>query len=112
MKIGDRVHVNAQDEEWGRIASDATVDFIHDGYILVTVDSIRSTVSVLPTEARVLFERRQTRYCRDNKLPEFAPSDGNCFNCRRYIYDDAKTADSADKELITGCPFCHRTYCD
>jgi sRNA-binding protein len=46
MKIGDRVHVNTDSEEWGRVASDATiVDVFGDG-VQVEVDSIRATITV------------------------------------------------------------------
>lgn len=57
-------------------------------------------------------EQKQERYCEAFKKPLLAPPDGICYSCYRYIYDDGKTAYNAGKEHITGCPFCHRTYCD
>lgn len=55
MKEGDRVHIDADTEEWGRVASDATVIAftegqsapIIEGYVLVEVDSIRANIFVL-----------------------------------------------------------------
>lgn len=58
----------------------------------------------------------------------FAPKDGHCFCCNQQIYSaegqvvlgrrriGAKVAgisvDQARKSLVTGCPFCHRSYVD
>lgn len=47
------------------------------------------------------------------ELPYFPPRDGICFSCRRQIYaEGGYTIERASTELITGCPFCHRSYCD
>ncbi len=64
----------------------------------------------------------QKKYCADNGLPRFAPYDGVCCFCRRNIYDKAERYDGsispgidiieAGRTLITGCPHCHRTFCD
>lgn len=62
----------------------------------------------------------QKQYCEDNHEPLFAPQDGFCHSCGQQIYADIPTnwgndwgyADRADKELITGCPHCHRSYID
>lgn len=72
--------------------------------------------------------------------PRFAPSDGNCWRCGKNIYEpvfkkylknnnvrgmkiievqDPALADhvigidvESAKRLVTGCPHCHRCYCD
>ena len=63
----------------------------------------------------------QKKYCDKSGAPHFAPSSGRCFNCNRNIYDDyvingrdskGITLESAEKELVTGCPHCNRSYCD
>ncbi|MTW85600.1 hypothetical protein F3157_07975 [Virgibacillus dakarensis] len=77
----------------------------------------------------------QTKYCEEEHLPHFAPTDGRCWNCKTNIYmpsgweiihfgkrrvsnlDDAElvtgiTVEKASNELVTGCPHCNRSYCD
>lgn len=63
----------------------------------------------------------QKKYCEDNKAPHFAPEDGFCYSCGKQIYTDyhehgftdrGKSIEYASTELITGCPHCHRSYCD
>ena len=70
----------------------------------------------------------QERYCDDNDLPNFFPRDGYCHRCRnnifseeaRYPNDDQPyerrphgyTVEHAGSHLITGCPFCHISYCE
>lgn len=58
--------------------------------------------------------------------PGFAPSDGICYRCKRQIYAKIEnkneitgetyftgvSVEKASSELITGCPHCHRSYCD
>jgi len=44
-------------------------------------------------------------YCEVHNLPMFAPISGICFSCRRKVED-------TDKEHMTGCPHCHRSWCD
>ena len=51
---------------------------------------------------------RQKELCKGG-FPMFAPDDGICWTCRRQIYQDPTTDGSI---LVTGCPFCHRSYCD
>lgn len=54
----------------------------------------------------------QKQYCRDNKAPHFAPEDGFCYSCGKQIYANGRNIEYASNELITGCPHCHRSYCD
>ena len=56
----------------------------------------------------------------------FAPKDGHCYACHRNIYLDYDrvtfggittrskgiSTEEARTSLITGCPHCHRCYCD
>lgn len=78
---------------------------------------------------------KQAEYCVENG-PHFAPGSGRCWKCNRDIYrkigwkiengraievpldsPDAKhftgvTVERAATSLVTGCPHCHRSYCD
>jgi len=62
----------------------------------------------------------QKKLQEEKGYPDFAPADGRCWNCKRQIYEEldspyGKTGISLERastELITGCPHCHRTYCD
>ena len=52
------------------------------------------------------------------KAPEhrvgFAPSDGRCWSCMEKITEGDRgiTVESLGEWIITGCPYCHRSYCD
>lgn len=52
----------------------------------------------------------QSKYCAENQAPNFA-GDGECYGCRKNVFD-RYTLEQASNELITGCPFCLRTFCD
>lgn len=56
----------------------------------------------------------QEKYCSKNKLPHFAPHNGNCYICGKNIYEGqlAISVEQASSSLITGCPYCGRSYCD
>lgn len=66
----------------------------------------------------------QKKLCEEKKYPHFAPTSGICYSCGHNIYSqrDNKygdqilksgiTAKSASESLVTGCPHCHRSYCD
>lgn len=61
--------------------------------------------------------KAQKKYCEDHQAPHFAPEDGFCWSCGNQIYAPAngyegRDIDYASKELITGCPHCHKSYCD
>lgn len=58
-------------------------------------------------ERRTELIEAQRVYCRLNKLPFFAPPGGRCCNCGEDIVDE-----NWEKYLITGCPKCHRSFCD
>lgn len=53
---------------------------------------------------------RQRQICEPiGEQPNFAPRDGVCWGCGKQIYDHPNR-DGAT--LVTGCPWCHKTYCD
>lgn len=56
----------------------------------------------------------QKKYCKDNNAPDFANLvSGNCWSCNRNIFQKGGiSVEKASNQLITGCPFCHRSYCD
>ncbi|MNP79761.1 hypothetical protein D3C76_1776770 [compost metagenome] len=69
----------------------------------------------------------QKKYCEENQAPHFAPYSGRCWNCNQNIYEKGRhfwagkfdgresegiSTEKAGKELVTGCPHCHRSYCD
>ena len=51
--------------------------------------------------------KAQEKYCKDHKVPMFAPELGYCPHCHSDIVNE-KWA----KEHITGCPYCHHSFCD
>jgi len=53
----------------------------------------------------------QRLYCQERMLPHFAPPDGKCWSCGNDIYLTI-TLETASNSLITGCPHCHKSYCD
>ena len=56
----------------------------------------------------------QMIFCNKHNLPMFAPSNGICWRCRKNIYEGEYgiSVEKAGSMLITGCPYCHRTYVD
>lgn len=53
----------------------------------------------------------QDQYCVENDKPHFAPYSGYCYACGADIYS-LISVEEAGRRLITGCPFCHASYCD
>lgn len=57
--------------------------------------------------------KAQDRYCEEHDAPHFAPHLGVCWSCGRNIYsENGYSVEEAGQKLITGCPFCRRSYCD
>lgn len=64
--------------------------------------------------------KAQAEYCEKHDAPHFAPTDGKCWNCNKNIYEPIEargyiygiTYEKAAERLVTGCPHCHRSYCD
>ena len=58
----------------------------------------------------------QSRYCEANDAPHFAPywsNDYRCYHCHRNIYAEGGiSVEEAGSRLITGCPFCHYSFCE
>lgn len=60
-------------------------------------------------------EEKQSELCRKLDITNFSAKatgpGGICPSCGCDIYGNGGyTAEDAAKELITGCPFCHRSY--
>lgn len=54
----------------------------------------------------------QKKFCEENELPNFA-GNGVCFSCGRNVYDDGGySVEYASERLVTGCPYCLRSFCD
>lgn len=53
----------------------------------------------------------QAKYCKEHKLPHFAPYNGHCLYCGMQIYKMIPK-EKAENHLITHCPFCNKSYCD
>lgn len=57
--------------------------------------------------------KAQRDYCNRRKVPHFAPFDGICYSCGANIYSPRGiSVEEAGSRLISGCPFCGRTYVD
>jgi len=70
-----------------------------------------------PSETTSLVQEaiwQQKEYCKRNNLPYFAPANGICFKCHNQIYAGpaAITPEEAGTTLVTGCPYCRRSYVD
>lgn len=55
--------------------------------------------------------KAQKEFCHNGGGPHFAPEDGFCWSCGKQIHTRI-TLNEAANDLITGCPHCHRSYCD
>ena len=55
--------------------------------------------------------KAQATFCKNKEYPHFAPHDGKCWSCHNNIYS-VISVEIASLSLITGCPICHRSYCD
>ena len=55
--------------------------------------------------------KAQWDLCQEKEYPHFAPRDGRCYACGQQIYERI-SVERASKELITGCPWCHYSYCE
>lgn len=56
--------------------------------------------------------QRQTsgRFGSDAEM--FMPTNGSCFHCKFDIIPRLIEIGNDGSELVTGCPYCGRTYCD
>ena len=61
---------------------------------------------------RVKCLQAQLRYCEQHEIPTFMiPMSGFCPHCNRDVYSDM-TPEEASQRLLTGCPWCHRSFVD
>jgi len=86
------------------------------------VGTIAEYKEIFPGETFYIFEKDelmntikskvklQEEYCEKNHVPFFAPKD-KCWSCNNNIWE-AISEEKASNELITGCPYCHRSFCD
>ena len=64
-----------------------------------------------------LKRKAQKEYCNSGDIvtPNFAEfgtdEKGNCRYCHKNIWEHI-SLEKASNHLITGCPLCHRSYCD
>ena len=59
------------------------------------------------------FISRQEDYCHYKGLPFFMPANGVCWSCGKDMVKPLlERGMSGDEDHITGCPICHRSYCD
>jgi hypothetical protein len=75
------------------------------------MDRIKQKIGRIMT--REMFISNQERHCSKIGAPLFLPLNGMCFTCGSDIISALiKRGEDGSKELITGCPICHRSYCD
>ena len=58
------------------------------------------------------FIQNQEKYCKENNAPFFMSRSGVCNCCRRNIIPILIEKGNDGSKLVTGCPLCHRSYCD
>lgn len=60
--------------------------------------------------------KNQDIIVKEKGYPYFAPGDGTCYRCNRNIYQnymiEGKVSKGHGNEFVTGCPHCHRSYCE
>lgn len=62
--------------------------------------------------------QRQALFCQKHNYPMYAPKSGLCWYCGKNIYfgyehnNYSYSVQAAGEQLITGCPYCHHSYCD
>jgi hypothetical protein len=52
FRVGQRVHLDTDNREWGRVAADGTVLEVFRPHLLVNVESIRADILVPKRDAR------------------------------------------------------------
>ena len=81
---------------------------VKDKELMKEVKKMKETYDVLKASLA------QEEYCREKKMPYFAPSNGICWSCKKNIYEDliGISVEEASVELITGCPHCYKSFLD
>lgn len=52
----------------------------------------------------------QSALCKEEGYPHFAPRDGVCWDCHKNIYEHHH--ENGGQRHVTGCPWCHWSYCE
>ena len=58
------------------------------------------------------FLKRQKEMCRERDAPFFMPRSGYGWGCGGDVVAGEMAEGNDGRILVTGCPFCHRSYCD
>jgi hypothetical protein len=71
----------------------------------------------LPTKTQEEIKEccRKQKELVDAKYPgwHFAPSDGQCYDCRKNIYQNyGERSGWTGESYVTGCPHCHYSFCE
>lgn len=63
--------------------------------------------------------KAQEEYCTAKHVPRFAPANGMCTYCQEQIYAPRRgkttggiSLKEAGSRMVTGCPHCHRSFCE
>lgn len=61
--------------------------------------------------------KAQRKFCEEKKYPMFMPSNGSCWWCGKDVtarrnQSEEEAFKTASTTHITGCPHCHRSFCD
>lgn len=64
-------------------------------------------VDIVERQAKI---QAQEEYCTKHHLPNFV-GNGRCYGCGINVFDYVPLKE-AESGLITGCPRCHKSFCD
>jgi hypothetical protein len=79
----------------------------------IKIGTFKELVGFDPPEIKVhSFEEVQKQFCEKTNNSLFMPINGVCWKCHKYIFDDKETTEKAHCEVITGCPFCNKSFLD
>ncbi len=68
----------------------------------------------------VAARKAQEEYCKNKRVPHFAPNDGVCFRCKKDIYqqhglrgyETGISLNEANTTHVIYCPHCNFSYCN
>ena len=66
----------------------------------------------MTSSEREAFLQKQRQVCREGKMPFFMPSSGYCWGCGGDVVAGEMAEGNDGRILVTGCPFCHRSWCE
>lgn len=64
------------------------------------------------SEYRKMIKRKieaQEKFCGGINSPFYAPRNGICWRCGKQIFDMIDVT-MAGSKIVSGCPYCHRSY--